>query len=211
VRDSLGSTILGRLGHTGRGRLAPSSGRAKQREGVRLIVELGVDVNGVVPGQVLTERAAQCRWRVRARNGQAPPRLGADPTLRDPTFHSTPIGWPSTTSNAPSSTTCLTFATIIDAVRCDGVERVAALLQQDPSLSNAKDEDGNPLASYLHPEMARLEEMLGILVAHGVPLNTRNVDGATLLDRGAGTGMDRFCERAQAVRCRSGGELTAGA
>jgi ankyrin repeat protein len=137
--------------------------------------------------------------------------LGADPTLRDPNYHSTPIGWAFHNQQHNVVDYLLTFATIIDAVRCDGVERVAALLQQDPSLSKAKDEEGNPLASYLHPEMARLEEMLRILVAHGVPLNTRNADGTTLLDQALARGWTDFANVLRRYGARPGGESTAGA
>jgi ankyrin repeat protein len=103
----------------------------------------------------------------------------------------------------------LTSATIFDALWCDGVERVAALLQKDPSLSDAKDEDGNPLASYLHPELARLEEMLGVLVTSGVTLNTRNGDGKTVLDRALARGWTDFANVLRQYGAESGGELTA--
>jgi ankyrin repeat protein len=200
-------TILERLGHTGRVDLLHRAVDARQREGVRLIVELGVDVNGVVPGTGLDRGVLHnaAGW-----GGLDMVKLllelGADPTLRDPTYRSTPIGWAFHNQQHDVVDYLLTFATIIDAVRCDGVERVAALLEQDPPLSNAKDEEGNPLAAYLHPEMARLEEMLRILVAHGVPLNSRNVDGTTLLDRALARGWTDFANVLRRYGARSGGE-----
>jgi len=205
-------SLLERLGHEGRLDMLHRAVDAKQREGVRLIVELGVDVNGVVPGTgldrgVLHNAAGGCGLEM----VKLLLELGADPTLRDPIYHSTPIGWAFHNQQHDVVDYLLTFATIIDAVRCDGVERVAALLQQDPSLSNAKDEEGNPLASYLHPEMARLEEMLGILVAYGVPLNTRNKDGMTLLDRALARGWTDFANVLRRYGARSGADLTAGA
>jgi ankyrin repeat protein len=186
-------SLLERLGHEGRTGMLHRAVDGERRDGVQLIVELGVDINGMVPGTGLDRSAlhSAAGW-----GGLDMVKLllelGADPALRDATYHSTPIGWAYHNQQRDVVDYLLTFATIIDAVRCDGVERVAALLRQDPSLSNVKDDEGNPLASYLHPEIARLEEMLGILVAHGVPLNTRNVDGTTLLDRALARGWIDF-------------------
>src|SRR5437762_13240213 len=64
---------------------------------------------------------------------------GADPALRDPTYRSTAIGWAFHNRQKDVVEYLLEFASIFDALRCDGVERVAALLQQDPSLANARD------------------------------------------------------------------------
>src|SRR6185503_7879745 len=63
-------------------------------------------------------------------------------------------------------------ADIFDAIRCDGVERVDLLLERDPSLARAKNADGKPLISSLHPEMRRLDEMVAVLTKHGVDMNT---------------------------------------
>jgi len=143
---------------------------AKQRDGVRLIVELGVDINGMVPGtgfdrSVLHNAAGwggleMVKFLLE---------LGADNTLRDLTFHSTPIGWAFHNKQHDVVDYLMVSAPIIDAVRCDGVERVAALLEQDPSLACTKDEEGRPLSWYLHPGLTRLDEMRRVLVAYGVP------------------------------------------
>jgi ankyrin repeat protein len=137
--------------------------------------------------------------------------LGADPALRDYPFHSTPIGWARYGQHENVVAYLAQFATIFDAIRCGAVARVAELLRQDPSLSDAKDDEGNPLASYVHPEMAHLEEMLKTLIAHGVLLNTRNEDGMTLVDRARARGWIDFADVLRRHGARSGGELTAGA
>ena len=85
------------------------------------------------------------------------------------------------------------------------------MLKEDPGLSHAKDEDGNPLASYLHPELAHLEEMLRVLVTFGVPLNARDKDGKTLLDRALARGWNDFANVLSRYGAESGGKLTAGA
>ena len=108
--------------------------------------------------------------------------LGADPSLRDLAFHSTPIGWAFHNQQHEVVDYLLRFATIFDAVRCDGVERVAALLDADPSLANARDQDGDPLLFYLHPNLMRLPEMLDLLLARGADVRAPNTEGRTLLD-----------------------------
>jgi len=94
------------------------------------------------------------------------------------------------------------YASIFDAVRCDAVARVAELLRQDPSLANALDEDGDPLVFYLHPEMSRLEDIIGLLTAHGVNLHAPNREGQTLLDLATARGWIDF---ADVLRTHGGG------
>jgi ankyrin repeat protein len=204
-------TLLERLGHKGRVDLLHRAVEAQQGEGVRLIVELGVDINGMVPGTGLDRSALHnaAGW-----GGLEMVKLllelGADPALRDPTYHSTPIGWAFHNRQPDIVEHLLAFASIFDALRCDGVERVAALLQGDPALANARDDEGHPLVFYLHPEMARLEETLRILVAHGASLNAQNSDGRTLLDRALARGLIDFANVLRRYGARTGAELTAG-
>ncbi len=195
-------TLLERLGYEGRVDLLHRAVAAKQEAGIRLIVELGVDINGMVPGTGLDRSVLH---NVAGWEGLAMVKLllelGADPHLRDPTYHSTPIGWAFHNQQHDVVDYLLQFATIFDAVRCDGVERVAELLRQDPALANARDEEGDPLMFYLHPGMARWEEMMRLLVARGADLHARNKDGKTVLDRALASGWADF---ADAIR-REGG------
>jgi Ankyrin repeats (many copies) len=57
ARLSQDPAMLERLGHKGRVDMLHRAVDAKQRDGVRLIVELGVDVNGMVPGTGLDRSA----------------------------------------------------------------------------------------------------------------------------------------------------------
>jgi ankyrin repeat protein len=75
---------------------------------------------------------------------------------------------------------------------CGGVERVAALLRDDPRLARTRDDNGRPLAFRLHPEMTRLDEMIRLLVTHGVDLNARDNGGKTLLDCALAHGFADF-------------------
>lgn len=207
-RLALDPGILDRLGHSGRIELLHRAFDAKQPEGLRLIVELGVDVNGMVRGTAFDRSVLHnaAGW-----GGldmvELLLSLGADPHLRDQTYHSAPIGWAYHNQRRDVVAYLLRFATIFDALRCDGVERVAALLAENPSLANARDEDGNPLVFYLHPEMERLNEMLRLLAAHGADFNARSQDGKTPLDRALARGWIDFANALRGYGARTAAEL----
>jgi ankyrin repeat protein len=196
VRDRLtaDSTILNRLGHRGRMDMLHRAVEAKEFNGIRLIVGVGVDVNGMVPGTgmdraVLHNAAGWGELDV----VKLLVELGADPNLRDLTYHATPIGWALYNGNQPKVVDyLLQYGTIFDAVQSGVVERVDTLLREDPSLVKAHDDEGRPLVFCLHPEMARLGEMIGLLATHGADLNARDKDGKTLLDRALAHGFVEF-------------------
>jgi ankyrin repeat protein len=87
-------TLLERLGHERRIDMLHRAAEAKQHAGLRLLVELGVDINGMVPGTGLDRSVLHnaAGW-----GGLEMVKLllelGADPGLRDQPFRSTPIGW----------------------------------------------------------------------------------------------------------------------
>jgi ankyrin repeat protein len=203
VRDQLTAdpTILNRLGHHGRMDMLHRAVEAKQFNGIRLIVGLGVDVNGMVPGTgmdraVLHNAAGWGEFDV----VKLLIELGADPNLRDLTYHATPIGWARYNGNQPEVVDyLLQYGTIFDAVQCGAVERVDALLREDPSLAKAHDEEGKPLVFFLHPELARLDAMIRLLVTYGADLDARDKAGKTLLDCALAHG---FVDFANILRAR---------
>jgi len=187
--------LLDRLGYEGRVALLHRAVEARRPEGVKLLVELGADVNGMIANSGLDRGALH-----NAAGGgdldivKLLIALGADPAVRDHAFHSTPIGWARYGQHENVVAYLARFATIFDAVRCDAVARVAELLRQDPPLANAVDEDGDPLVFYLHPEMSRLEEIIDLLTAHGTDLEAPNREGKTLLDLAAARGWIDFAD-----------------
>jgi ankyrin repeat protein len=191
-------TLLERLGERGRVELLHRASDAKGFEGVRLIVELGVNINGMVPGTAFDRAVLHnaAGWggleMVKFLIG-----LGADPHLPDLTFRARPIGWAMHGGQREVVEYLLPLASVFDAVQCGGVEHVAALLDEDTSRANARDEDGNPLVFYLHPQMERLDEMIRVLAAHDADFNARDSNGRTLLERAAARG---WTELADAVR-----------
>jgi ankyrin repeat protein len=203
-------SLLERLGHYGRIELLHRAHDARQPAGIRLIVELGVDINGMVPGTGLDRSVLHnaAGW-----GGLELVRLlldlGADPALRDPTYHAAPIGWAMHNQQRDVVEYLLQFADVFAAVPCDGVERVADLLRKDPSLARARDDDGDPLVFCLHPEMTRLEEMIQFLVSYGADLNARGRDGKTLLDRALARGWKELADLVRSHGGRTAAELPA--
>ena len=195
-------TLLEQLGHSGQVDLLHRALEAKSREGLRLIVDLGVDINGMVPNTGLDRSVLHnaAGWggleMVKFLLG-----LGADPSLADPTYHARPIGWALHSNQAEVIDYLLQFASIFDAVQCGGVERAAALLDDDPSLAAARDDRGNPVVFYLHPDMRRLDDMVQLLLARGADINAANGKGKTLLDGALAQGWTDF---AAVVRTQGG-------
>ena len=188
-------TLLEKLGPFGRVDLIHRAVEAGQRDGVRLIAELGVDINGMVPNTGLSTsvlHAAAMGGRLEMVKLLL--ELGANLALRDPSYHATPIAWAAHGQQREVVEYLMPFATVFDAVQCDGVDRLAALLRQEPSLATSTDEEGNALVFYLHPELTRLEEMIQLLVAHGADLNVPSPAGKTLLDRSLARGWTDFAD-----------------
>jgi ankyrin repeat protein len=185
--------LLERLGHHGRMDMLHRAVKSKQREGIRLIVGLGVDINGMVPGTGMDRTVLHnaAGWggleMVRFLVG-----LGADPDLRDLTYRAKAIGWALYNKQRDVVDYLLPSASIFDAVRAGGVERVAALLREDPSLATAHDDHGDPLVFRLNPDDPRLEEMIRMLTASGANLSARDRDGRSLVDRAVAHGFTEF-------------------
>lgn len=200
--------LLDTLGHAGRVDLIIRATEGRHVDGIRLLVELGVDINGMVPGTGLDRSALHHA----AMMGDVAMidlllSLGADPQLHDPTYRSAPIGWAAHGRAWPAVARLLPYASLFDAVRCDGVERVADLLREDPDRVRMVDDDGDPIVFYLHAEMTRADDMTRTLIAHGADLNARNPAGRTLLDRVVTSGGVEFADLLRRHGARRSAEL----
>jgi ankyrin repeat protein len=188
--------LLEKLGPNGRADMLHRAADAKRVEAVRLILELGVDVNIMIAGTGMDRSVLHnaAGW-----GGLDLVRflldLGADPSLRDAAYQATPIGWALHHHQHDVVAYLLRFADVFDAVRCGGVERVAELLARDPSLATVADGDGDAVVFCLHPQIARLDEMIALLAARGADLNARSSDGTTVLDRAISRGAVDFADR----------------
>jgi ankyrin repeat protein len=195
VRARLASdpTLLERLGHHGRMNMLHRAVESRQRDGIRLIVGFGVDINQMVPGtgmdRTVLHNAAgwggvdMVRFLVE---------LGADPHLGDLTYHAKAIGWALYNKQRDVVDYLLPSASIFDAVRAGSVERVATLLREDPSLASASDHNGDPLVFRLNPDDPRLEEMIRLLAASSADLSARDRHGRSLIERALSGGLAEF-------------------
>jgi ankyrin repeat protein len=201
--------LLERLGHEGRVDMLHRAADAKHHEGIRLIVELGVDINGMVPGTGLDRTVLHnaAGW-AGVDMVKLLLDLGADPNLRDPTYQATPIGWALHNQQRDVVDYLLPSASIFDAVQSGGVERVAALLEEDASLANARDDGGYPVVCYLHPDMTRLTEMIQLLLAHGADFNAQIRDGKTPVDGALARGWIDFANVLREVGGRTAAEVS---
>ena len=200
--------LLDRLGEEGRIGMLNRAAEARRSDGIRLIVELGVDINGMIPGTGLARsvlHGAAGGGDVEMVNVLLG--LGADPNLHDPAYHATPLGWALHGRQRAVIDRLLPLATIFDAVQADGTERVTALLREDPSLANARDAHGFHVVFYLHPEMTRLDETIQLLAGHGTDFDVTDPEGRTVVDRALARGSIDFANRLRQAGARTAAEL----
>ena len=162
---------------------AVASGRA---EGVRLLAELGFPLDAM--NHVDRTPLHDAAWGGDLAMVQLLLELGADPQVREPSYHGTPLDWANHNHQPHVVAYLMGRASIFTAVANDGVERVAELLRADPGLANARDQDGDPLLFYLHRQLRHLDQMVALLRAHGVDFEARNHHGQTLLEQARARG-----------------------
>jgi ankyrin repeat protein len=157
---------------------AAGAGRA---EGVRLLAELGFPLDAL--NHVHRTPLHDAAWGGDLAMVQLLLELGADPQIREPSYHGTPLDWANHNHQPHVVAYLMGRATIFTAVANDGVERVAELLRADPALANARDEDGDPVVFYLHRQLRHLDQLVALLRAHGADFEARNHRGQTLLEQ----------------------------
>ena len=106
---------------------------------------------------------------------------GANPEVRDGNRHTIPLTWAYRFGRAETVSILMASAPIHAAVNCDGVDRVRALLAQDPSLSNARDIDGRTPLHCLHKGLRHGVELIRLLVASGADVNARDAGGVSVV------------------------------
>jgi ankyrin repeat protein len=172
------ATLLSNLGETRRIELVHTAVAVNRPEAVRLMAELGFNLTGMIRNTPMHGAA----WSGNLDMVKLLVELGADPQVREPNYNATPLGWAAHNRQRAVVEYLVSFASISEAVECDAVERVAALLQADPSLARAADDDGAPLSFHLHPGLERLDAMIALLVRSGGDLNQQSRDGKTVVD-----------------------------
>ena len=195
--------LVERLGPERRGGMVGRAVEARSHAGVRLMAELGFDMSPLTRNTPLHDAA----WAGDLETVKLLLALGADPTVRDREFHGTPLGWAAYNRQHAVIACLLPFADVFDAVRVDAVERVAALLREDPARARAVDAQGCPLVFYVHAGSKRTPELLALLVQHGADLNARDRSDRTALDAALANGHDQLADELRRLGGRASREL----
>jgi ankyrin repeat protein len=146
----------------------------------RLLVELGVDVNG----KAGCESPLQCA----ARAGQLDTvkllvELGADVHARDKCWNSPALGFANYKGQQTVVEYLFQFATICEAVEYGGLDRVRMLLRENPECVNARDDEGCTPLHYPFRGTQHGEEIVELLIEHGADVNARDNKGRTPVDQ----------------------------
>jgi ankyrin repeat protein len=168
---------------------------------VRLLVELGVDVNG----KAGCESPLQCA----ARAGQLETvkllvELGADVHARDTCWNSPALGFANYKGQRHVVDYLLQFAPICDAVKYGGLDRVRTLLREDPDCVIVRDNDGRTPLYYPNRDTRHGAQIIELLIAHGADTSAKDNAGRTPLDQMLQNGRPDLAE----VLRRSGSDST---
>jgi ankyrin repeat protein len=157
--------------------LAAEEGRA---DSLRLLVELGFDVNGksgrpsplhcaALAGQLDTVKLLVER--------------GANVDARDPDYNSTPLSAANYKGHRDVVDFLLQFAPICEAVKFGGLDRVRTLLRENPECVNARDDSGQTPLHYPFRDTRHGEEIIELLIEHGADSSAQDNEGRTPFDR----------------------------
>jgi ankyrin repeat protein len=154
-------------------------------ESLRLLVELGLDVNNLgchTAGPAALPGASLLWWAAHANRldtVQLLVELGADVHAREPEYGSTPLSGADYKGHREVVEFLVQFAPICDAVRFGGLDRVRALLRENPECVHVRDEEGSTPLHQPHWNTPHGEEIIKLLLSHGADINAKNNAGRT--------------------------------
>jgi serine/threonine-protein phosphatase 6 regulatory ankyrin repeat subunit B len=130
--------------------------------------------------------------------------LGADVHARDPEFDSTPLDAAHHKERPDVVEYLVQYAPIGDAVRFGGLDRVRALLRENPECVNVRDDAGRTPLHYPNWDTRHGAEIIELLIAHGADTSAGDNDGLTPVDQMLQNGRQDLVE----VLRRHGGDST---
>ncbi len=147
---------------------------------VRSLVELGVDVNGKAGG-------VSPLWCA-ARGGHLDTvkllvELGADLHARNLFYDSPPLGAANYKGHRHVVEYLLQFAPICDAVKYGGLDRVRALLRENPECVRVRDKDGRTPLHCPYRDTQHGAQIIELLIAQGADTSAKDNEGRTPADQ----------------------------
>jgi ankyrin repeat protein len=157
--------------------LAAEEGRV---DSLRLLLELGFDVNGE------TDCPSPLHYAALAGQLDAVKLLvesGANVRARDPHYGGTPLSAANYKGQRHVIEYLLQFAPICDAVKFGGLDRVHTLLRENPECVNVRDHDGRTPLHCPDKDTQHGTEIIELLIEHGADINAKDNAGRTPADQ----------------------------
>ena len=156
-------------------------------DSIRLLVELGADVNGKAGAPRRWPHDTSPLWwaaHVGALDAvKLLVELGADVHARDPNYDATPLDSANYKGRRKVVEYLVQFAPICDAVRYGGLDRVRTLLRENPECVNVRDDEGRTPLHYPDWDTRHGEEIIELLIAHGADTSAKDNAGRTPADQ----------------------------
>jgi ankyrin repeat protein len=109
--------------------------------------------------------------------------LGADLHARNPFYDSPPLGAANYKRHRHVVEYLLQFAPIYDAVKYGGLDRVRALLRENPECVRVRDKDGRTPLHYPYRDTQHGAQIIELLIAHGADTSAEDNEGRTPADQ----------------------------
>jgi ankyrin repeat protein len=175
-------------------------------DSLRLLVALGWDVNGKAgeprPWPLDTSPLWWAAHTGRLDAVKLLVELGADVHARDPNYDATPLAAANYKGHRQVVEYLVQFAPICEAVRFGGLDRVRALLREDPECVKVRDDQGRTPLHCPAFDTRRGEEIIELLIQYGADTNAKDNSGLTPADRMLQNAREDLAE----VLRRHGGE-----